>query len=525
GTINRGIWQMKNGKPIHYTGATGLLHDEIGIIHCDSQDRLWIGYLTGGISCYQKGIFRHFTDHNGLMLASVYVIHEDKNNNIWIGAAGGIFFLPAGNLDSREIKTYLPGLAVSEIYEDQNGVYWIGTIKQGIKRYKLGQWFSFPQDDGLAGKEIYKILEDGRGNFWIGTQDGIIKIDKEELNAFAAGKIKRFQTPAFGLADGMKNTDCRPRSNNSAIKTRDGELWFGTRRGIAVVNSEKIYIDKYPPPLVIKEAIFNYESIPLEFSGKTFTGIKNILFYFTAPTFVSPARVKIMYRLEGYDPDWRAIAPFSLRRALYKNVPPGRYRFRVRACNSSGVWNNTGASFAFVLKPYFYQTLFFKMAACLVGMLLVIGCYVGLRKYLYYRKLKNKYKHSTLDPEKSEKYFKRLEHLVAVEKKFRDENLTLNSLAKQLAIAPRYLSQIVNERLNKNFRDYINEYRVKEAMQLLIDPGKSAATILETGLEVGFNSKEVFNRAFKKFTGATPSRYIKEHRAEAAQKKTRKDSV
>jgi YesN/AraC family two-component response regulator len=130
-----------------------------------------------------------------------------------------------------------------------------------------------------------------------------------------------------------------------------------------------------------------------------------------------------------------------------------------------------------------------------------------------------------LDPEKSEKYFKRLEHLVAVEKKFRDENLALNSLAKQLGIAPRYLSQIVNERLNKNFRDYINEYRVKEAMQLLVDPGKSDSTILETALDVGFNSKEVFNRAFKKFTGVTPSRYIKEHRAEAAQKKTRKDPV
>jgi len=71
----------------------------------------------------------------------------------------------------------------------------------------------------------------------------------------------------------MINVVCRPVANNSAIKTNDGEFWFGTHRGIAVVNPEKAYINRCLPPVVIKEAIFNYESISLEAPGKSFTGI------------------------------------------------------------------------------------------------------------------------------------------------------------------------------------------------------------------------------------------------------------
>jgi len=452
-------------------------------------------------------------------MGTVFVIREDKNKNIWIGHEKGLIMAPAGDIDAPDIKTYLPGVTVTEIYEDSSGVFWVGTDADGLKRFEKGQWVSFPPNNGLKDKKIYNILEDDRENFWIGTQDGILKISKAELNDFAAGKIEQFQVTVFGLADGMINVVCRPVANNSAIKTDDGELWFGTLRGIAVVNPEKVYINRCPPPVVIKEAIFNYESISLASSGKSFTGIKDILFYFTAPSFASPERVKISYMLEGHDQAWNTIKSSSPRKAHYKKLPPGRYRFRVIACNSSGVWNNTGATFAFVLKPYFYQTPVFKIVAFITGLLIVIGSYLGLKKFLYHRKLRNKYRTSTLDPEKAEKCLKQLQRLMEVDKLYRDEELSLDSLAGKLAIAPRYLSQVVNEQFNKNLRDFLNEYRVAEAKEFLVRHGKNNHKILGIALEVGFNSKEVFNRAFKKHTGITPSEFLKAHRAANNNKK------
>jgi AraC-like DNA-binding protein len=63
--------------------------------------------------------------------------------------------------------------------------------------------------------------------------------------------------------------------------------------------------------------------------------------------------------------------------------------------------------------------------------------------------------------------------------------------------------------LNKNFMDLLNNYRIEEAKEMLLKPGKNDRSILEIAFEVGFNSKEVFNRCFKKYTGMTPSEFKK----------------
>lgn len=87
-----------------------------------------------------------------------------------------------------------------------------------------------------------------------------------------------------------------------------------------------------------------------------------------------------------------------------------------------------------------------------------------------------------------------------------DANLTVERLARQLGVATRELSRALNEGLEKNFFEFVNEYRIAEARRRLetADPG---ATILELMYESGFNSKSVFNTAFKRATGMTPSAY------------------
>ena len=93
------------------------------------------------------------------------------------------------------------------------------------------------------------------------------------------------------------------------------------------------------------------------------------------------------------------------------------------------------------------------------------------------------------------------------EKPHLDSDLTLPKLADHLQIPPHHLSQIINESLKQNFFDFVNGYRVEEAKQLLLDPEKSSFTVLAIAEEAGFNSKTVFNTAFKKGTGKTPSAF------------------
>ena len=121
-----------------------------------------------------------------------------------------------------------------------------------------------------------------------------------------------------------------------------------------------------------------------------------------------------------------------------------------------------------------------------------------------------KYEKSGLTEKKLEEYFSRLDKLMKEEKFYLDSNLTLKQLADLLEISNHNLSQIINTRLNQNFFDYINQYRVEEVKHYLDDPQKKNITLLSLGFDAGFNSKSSFNSIFKRYTGLTPSEYQKQ---------------
>ena len=108
-------------------------------------------------------------------------------------------------------------------------------------------------------------------------------------------------------------------------------------------------------------------------------------------------------------------------------------------------------------------------------------------------------------------YFKQFCYLIEKKRLYRDDKLSLTSIAEQLNISANYLSQLVNELSDYNFSEFINHYRVEEAKNHLIHPDFSNYTIAGIGLESGFNSRSAFYSAFKKHTGLTPSKYRKKH--------------
>jgi len=102
---------------------------------------------------------------------------------------------------------------------------------------------------------------------------------------------------------------------------------------------------------------------------------------------------------------------------------------------------------------------------------------------------------------------KKVENHMKVNEPFMDSSLSVYDLAKQIDVPARELSIAINHNLNKHFFDYVNEYRIKKAMEIFKNTGDEKLTVLEVLYEVGFNSKSSFNTAFKKFTGTTPSEF------------------
>jgi AraC-like DNA-binding protein len=159
------------------------------------------------------------------------------------------------------------------------------------------------------------------------------------------------------------------------------------------------------------------------------------------------------------------------------------------------------------LVKFFYTHLFTIVAAAVV----VAALLIGLRLY---RKRRANYR-ATIPPkillasDVAEETKKKLLDLLEVGKVYRQEQLSLQSLAEELSVTPHQLSWIINNSFKLSFPSLLNSYRVKDVKSRLSDSAMNQTSILQAAFEAGFSTKAAFNRAFKKFTGMTPSQFKK----------------
>lgn len=522
GTNGKGAVRMKNKTFAPFTTRDGLTDNQVMSIYGDSRNDLWFSTFDGvSVLRFADGVFESLDSHNGLSGKRVHNVYEDGSHNIWIAADRGITFLKEGKIEKQNMAYYLPGIPITCIYEDPStpgddgGIYWIATDGAGLKRLTLtgnsASTVSYTTTHGMTTDFIYRFFEDPQGNFRLMSKNGILRVSKIELNRVARGELDSINCVSYGISDGLKSDEFNNRfSRNSALKGENGELWFITRKGISIIDPGKIRVNKTPPSVVIESAFLNHRPIPRRPGSDAgiFRGKGNLRIRFSAPTFLSPEKIKFKYRLEGVDKDWLFLPPGGDRTVQYQPAP-GAYTFRVTACNAEGIWNRTGASFTFELKPYFHQTVLFKIAALLI--------FAGLAAVAFYvfkkrpgeknGKKEEKYKGASLEPAFVDVCVTKLMYLMDVEKVYRNENLTLRSLADKLKIPAYQLSQIINDKLERSFSDFVNFHRIEEAKKILENPNGEGTKITAMAYKVGFHSMTAFYQAFKKYTGMTPKQY------------------
>jgi len=514
GTIGKGVFQKRNGAFAQFTTSEGLADNLVTSIYRDSRGNLWFGTFAGVNILRSNGNdIDTFTTRQDLEGKIVRNIYEDHSQNIWIATDEGVTCLEK----DKTLKYYFEGIPTVSVYEDpsppkgEGPIIWISTNGAGLKRlrFKEGKFYSYTVEQGMATNSIYQFFEE-QGNFWLMSNKGILRVSKKELNLLAKGEIDRINCISFGKAEGMQSTEFHNElSRHSALQTKDGELWFLTTKGISILNPARVRINKIPPPVVIEEVFFDGKPIPMHQDKNVFKGIRDFSFHFTALTFLSPEKVKFQYQLEGFDKELNYLPPGSKRIVHYQNLKLGTYTFKIIACNSDGIWNETGASMTFTLKPFFYQTFLYKILIFLLAVLLVSAAV-----YIYIKRPFDKKKKTPglqMNPQFAKVCIKKLYQLMEVEKVYRDEKISIQSLAKQISIPPYQLSQLLNEKLNNSFSDFINSYRIEEAKELLNGPQGEEKKNITVALDVGFNSVAAFYRAFKKFTGMTPQQYKKEN--------------
>jgi ligand-binding sensor domain-containing protein/AraC-like DNA-binding protein len=515
-----------------FTEKDGISNLSIKTIYRDKKGNMWVGTFGGGLNLYRNGKFHVYGSSSGLSNNFILSIAEDREGNLWVGTNSGLNRFHDGRFDVFTSRDGLSGDIVMDIYADADGGLWIATNGGGVNRYKSGHFTEFKTDIGeFSENMIYRIIEDSRSNLWMSSHQGIYSISRRALDRYAEGRSQFISPIHFQKEDGLKTSVCVGGFQPAGWRTKDGKIWFPTSKGAAMIDLGKVTIpvDELPrgtepteitgpvpnisyvvvvreQPVVIDKVLVDDEPIDMKKDYIFPADSEKIEFQFKLLNYTAPNRIIFKYRLVGFDEHWREINEGN--RVVYRNVPSGRYTFKVMARAGGGEWVYRSDSYTFFVDQHFYQSFWFYFFVVLILETAIVGIPRLLEEWKDRKEeVEEKYKSSSLSTRQSESYLSNLLTLMETEKPYLDPNLSLQDMAERMGCSKENLSQVINEKTGFNFKNFINKYRVEAAMVKLADPKENQYVLMKIALDVGFNSKSVFNAAFSKFTGMSPSQY------------------
>jgi len=364
----------------------------------------WIGTVNGLIQ-YKDGRVKWYGEKDGLKSVDVRALVEAPDGTIWFGMlGGGLGRVRDGTAIQFQKSSGLSSDYVQSLALQSDGTLWIGTYGSGLDRLKDGRFSKITGAEGLPNNFICAFEEDGRNNYWISSHNGIFRVSIKDLNDCADHKINHINCLRLGTGDGLLSGECSGGLQPAACKMADGNICFPTSKGLAIVDVHDETINRRPPPVVIEDisAAGHVLAQSLSLAGplKIQPGLQRFEFRFSGLSFIAPEKMQFQYRLENWDPDWLNAAS-DKRVAEYSFIPPGTYTFRVRACNSDGVWNNEGASATIIVLPHLWQTWWFYLLEALVSITIIANVVWYISRRRMRRKLEAAQRQQAIERERA----------------------------------------------------------------------------------------------------------------------------
>jgi signal transduction histidine kinase/ligand-binding sensor domain-containing protein len=307
-------------------------------------------------------------DHASVLAA------DHRQGGLWIGFfLGGIAYFANGQ--ARATYTTADGLGagrVSDFEFDDDGALWVST-EGGLSRLKNNRVATLTSKNGLPCDAVHWAMEDDDRSFWLYTACGLLRIARSELDAWAADPNRTIQATVFDSSDGVRSLSGPGHYHPQVAKTPDGKLWFLPWDGVSVIDPHHIPFNTIPPPVHVEQVVADDKAYEISSGLRLPAQTRHLEIDYTALSFVAAEKVLFRFKLEGQDRDWRDVG--TRRQAFYTNLSPGKYRFRVAACNNSGVWNEAGTFLDFSVAPAYYQTNWFLALCAAVFLGLLWGIY------------------------------------------------------------------------------------------------------------------------------------------------------
>jgi len=425
GSYGGGVDVLKGQKLSHFDVENGLSNNFVSSIQEDRNGGMWIATFYG-LNYYNGQSFVHYSTQDGLPSSNVYTMFRAPDHRIWFATKAGPVYRENGQFhriydeDGQPFSAYIMHMrnwkdstylfaCSKNIYtianntarllltadqleqghiialdEDPSGHLWIATVNGQLFRYKpesqelqhLNKIYNIPNC------LIYSMIFANDGSLLLGSQKGVFR-----LFFYDDGSLESVRH--YDKDDGFLGVEANA---NAVLKEEDGSVWFGTVNGMYrfhLQQEEKSQKQVIPHLRAVRlfyedtdwnrftDSVSRWYNIPQAL--KLPQQHNHLMFAFKAISLSKPAQVMYSFMLEGYEEEW---SPVTTRtEAVYPNLPPGEYTFKVKARSPDGVWSEVPVAYAFSIAPPYWQTWwFYLLCFFVVAMLIRLYIFWNLRR-------------------------------------------------------------------------------------------------------------------------------------------------
>ncbi len=398
---------IKNRTVSSIRRSDGLPGNQVASLLEDHAGNMWVG-VDDGLYLFKDGRFRRLPEPNHQPLGMVVGMTEDTDGNVWAECASHPRKLV--RIRDFQVREVFPASQVPpghNLAPDPHGGIWIDTLEgdmalfrngiletkvplnrggsplhrqiiveadgsvlagseNGLVGWRQGKVQRMTTRNGLPCNFVITFIQDQEKRWWLYTRCGVVEFSDAELQRWWANPDTIIHNRVYDTLDGAQPNIG---SFNAAATSPDGRVWFSSGVVVQMVDPSRLSQKAPPAETYVESVIVDRKEFATTEGLKLSPHPRDLQIDYTSPTFLIPQRVKFRYRLDGYDRAWHEAG--MRRQAFYTDLPPGKYAFRVIACNSDGVWNDRAANLDFSVAPAYYQTTWFR-ALCAIAFLALL---------------------------------------------------------------------------------------------------------------------------------------------------------
>ena len=372
----RNAGYLENDRFVSVSSFPGVL-----VVHSIAEDTagdLWLANQLGLIQLRGDSVVQQISwarlGRNGFATAA---IGDPLEGGLWLGFwQGGVAYFKDGQV--RESYAPANGLGegrVDDLQVDRDGTLWAAT-QGGLSRVKDGHVDTLSTRNGLPCNAVHWMMEDDEHLVWLYMACGLVRIARPELDAWVSDPKRTIQSTVLDSSDGVRSHTMVASLGPHVSKSPDGRIWFKSflsYDGVSVIDPRNLHLNKLPPPVHIEQITADGKTYDASNGLRLPPRVHDLTIDYTALSLVAAEKMHFRFKLAGQDGNWREVV--NNRHVQYSNLGPGHYRFRVMACNNSGVWNEEGASLDFAIAPAYYQTNWFRALCALTFMAMLWTVY------------------------------------------------------------------------------------------------------------------------------------------------------